>query len=230
MMVVDKPAGVVVHPAPGHRRTTLVEHLAERAGGSFEPLVVHRLDRDTSGLMLVAKSRAGPTAAPGADPPPRGRARVPGAGEGAPRRERRNDRDAARPRRAPANAYVVENRDAETGADPLHRRAIPRRVHPGPSAARDWADAPDPRPFRGDGPSGQRRSRVRRPAACSGSSGSSSTARGWRSRTPRAVAGSSCAPPCPRTSRRRSRDRNSVRRAGNRKFPGADPFYRVPAG
>jgi 23S rRNA pseudouridine1911/1915/1917 synthase len=56
MMLVDKPAGVVLQPAPGHRRTTLVEHLAERAGGAFEPLVVHRLDRDTSGLMLVAKS------------------------------------------------------------------------------------------------------------------------------------------------------------------------------
>jgi 23S rRNA pseudouridine1911/1915/1917 synthase len=55
LMVVDKPAGLVVHPAPGHRHVTLVELLADRAGGGWQPLVVHRLDRNTSGLMLVAK-------------------------------------------------------------------------------------------------------------------------------------------------------------------------------
>ncbi len=56
LLVVDKPPGLVVHPAPGHRRRTLVELLADRAGGRWTPLAVHRLDRDTSGLMLVAKS------------------------------------------------------------------------------------------------------------------------------------------------------------------------------
>jgi 23S rRNA pseudouridine1911/1915/1917 synthase len=55
MLVVDKPPGLVVHPAPGHRGTTLVELLAERAAGGWEPRAVHRLDRDTSGLMLVAR-------------------------------------------------------------------------------------------------------------------------------------------------------------------------------
>lgn len=55
LMVVDKPPGLVVHPAPGHRSVTLVELLADRAGTSWQPLVVHRLDRNTSGLMLVAK-------------------------------------------------------------------------------------------------------------------------------------------------------------------------------
>jgi 23S rRNA pseudouridine1911/1915/1917 synthase len=55
MLVVDKPPGLVVHPAPGHRGTTLVELLAERAAGRWEPRAVHRLDRDTSGLMLVAR-------------------------------------------------------------------------------------------------------------------------------------------------------------------------------
>jgi 23S rRNA pseudouridine1911/1915/1917 synthase len=54
LLVIDKPAGVVVHPAPGHRSKTLVEALAPE-GGSWRPHVVHRLDRDTSGLMLVAK-------------------------------------------------------------------------------------------------------------------------------------------------------------------------------
>src|SRR5688572_23763915 len=55
LIVVDKPPGLVVHPAPGHRGTTLVELLAERAPKEPEPRAVHRLDRDTSGLMLVAK-------------------------------------------------------------------------------------------------------------------------------------------------------------------------------
>jgi 23S rRNA pseudouridine1911/1915/1917 synthase len=57
LLIIDKPAGVVVHPAPGHRAQTLVEALADRAGHAWEPYVVHRLDRDTSGLMLVAKQK-----------------------------------------------------------------------------------------------------------------------------------------------------------------------------
>ena len=57
LWVIDKPPGLVVHPAPGHRSVTLVEWLAERYPGS-EPHAVHRLDRDTSGLMLVAKGPA----------------------------------------------------------------------------------------------------------------------------------------------------------------------------
>ena len=48
LVVVDKPAGLVVHPAPGHRTGTL----AQAVGGKL----VHRLDRDTSGLLVVAKS------------------------------------------------------------------------------------------------------------------------------------------------------------------------------
>jgi 23S rRNA pseudouridine1911/1915/1917 synthase len=55
LLVIDKPAGLVVHPAPGHRGVTLVELLAREAAGRWKPLAVHRLDRDTSGLMLVAK-------------------------------------------------------------------------------------------------------------------------------------------------------------------------------
>jgi 23S rRNA pseudouridine1911/1915/1917 synthase len=60
LLVVDKPAGVVVHPAPGHETGTLSQALASRgaAGGAeaWRPGIVHRLDRDTSGLMAVAKS------------------------------------------------------------------------------------------------------------------------------------------------------------------------------
>ena len=54
-VVVDKPPGLVVHPAPGHRGATLVELLAARGARRWDPHAVHRLDRDTSGLMLVAK-------------------------------------------------------------------------------------------------------------------------------------------------------------------------------
>jgi 23S rRNA pseudouridine1911/1915/1917 synthase len=59
LLVVDKPAGLVVHPAPGHRGPTLVQGLAGRAAGGEDPArpgIVQRLDRDTSGLMVVAKS------------------------------------------------------------------------------------------------------------------------------------------------------------------------------
>ena len=59
LLVVDKPAGVVVHPAPGHEHGTLVQGLLGRgiAGGhESRPGVVHRLDRDTSGLLIVART------------------------------------------------------------------------------------------------------------------------------------------------------------------------------
>jgi len=62
LAVLDKPAGLVVHPGPGHWDDTLVNVLAERGtelaaqGGAGRPGIVHRLDRDTSGLLLVAKT------------------------------------------------------------------------------------------------------------------------------------------------------------------------------
>jgi 23S rRNA pseudouridine1911/1915/1917 synthase len=59
LLVVDKPAGVVTHPAPGHRGPTLAEALAPLAAGGLHPEragIVHRLDRDTSGLLVVARS------------------------------------------------------------------------------------------------------------------------------------------------------------------------------
>jgi 23S rRNA pseudouridine1911/1915/1917 synthase len=61
LIVVDKPAGVVVHPARGHESGTLAQALADRAAGGEDPYragIVHRLDRDTSGLLVVAKSDA----------------------------------------------------------------------------------------------------------------------------------------------------------------------------
>jgi 23S rRNA pseudouridine1911/1915/1917 synthase len=58
LLVVDKPAGVVVHPARGHQTGTLSQALADRAGGGEADRagIVHRLDRDTSGLLVVARS------------------------------------------------------------------------------------------------------------------------------------------------------------------------------
>jgi 23S rRNA pseudouridine1911/1915/1917 synthase len=62
LLIIDKPAGVVVHPARGHRTGTLAQALAGRGaeGGaeSWRAGIVHRLDRDTSGLLVVAKSDA----------------------------------------------------------------------------------------------------------------------------------------------------------------------------
>jgi 23S rRNA pseudouridine1911/1915/1917 synthase len=60
LLVVDKPAGLVVHPAPGHAQGTLVHGLlaydVEGGGEPERPGIVHRLDRDTSGLLVVARS------------------------------------------------------------------------------------------------------------------------------------------------------------------------------
>jgi 23S rRNA pseudouridine1911/1915/1917 synthase len=59
LLIVDKPAGVVVHPGAGHATGTLVHGLLalDAAGGDEErPGIVHRLDRDTSGLLVVARS------------------------------------------------------------------------------------------------------------------------------------------------------------------------------
>jgi 23S rRNA pseudouridine1911/1915/1917 synthase len=60
LLVVDKPAGVVVHPARGHTTGTLAQALAGQAGGgeAGRAGIVHRLDRDTSGLLVVARSEA----------------------------------------------------------------------------------------------------------------------------------------------------------------------------
>ncbi len=61
LAVIDKPAGLVVHPAPGHRDDTLLNALAARAvqlagGAEGRAGIVHRLDKDTSGLLVVAKT------------------------------------------------------------------------------------------------------------------------------------------------------------------------------
>jgi 23S rRNA pseudouridine1911/1915/1917 synthase len=66
VVVIDKPAGMVVHPAPGHPRGTLANALVAHVpgisvGGSQRPGIVHRLDKDTSGLIVAAKTDRGRT-------------------------------------------------------------------------------------------------------------------------------------------------------------------------
>lgn len=64
LLVIDKPAGMTVHPSPGHTEHTLVNALLAHCpdlagiGGSLRPGIVHRLDKDTSGLLVVAKNDA----------------------------------------------------------------------------------------------------------------------------------------------------------------------------
>jgi 23S rRNA pseudouridine1911/1915/1917 synthase len=61
LAVIDKPAGLVVHPAPSHTGPTLVSELGDMLGGGEEaerPGIVHRLDKDTSGLLVVARNDA----------------------------------------------------------------------------------------------------------------------------------------------------------------------------
>ncbi len=65
LLVLSKPPGLVVHPAPGHWTGTLVHGLLHRwpnwqaPGGALRPGIVHRLDKDTSGIMVVARSQRG---------------------------------------------------------------------------------------------------------------------------------------------------------------------------
>jgi len=64
VLAINKPPGLVVHPAPGHRSGTLVNALLHRWGGAVEgldplrPGIVHRLDKDTSGVLIIARDTA----------------------------------------------------------------------------------------------------------------------------------------------------------------------------
>ena len=64
IIVIDKPAGRIVHPAPGHETDSITEELVKRCpsmagvGSAERPGVVHRLDQDTSGVMVFAKTQA----------------------------------------------------------------------------------------------------------------------------------------------------------------------------
>ena len=165
LLVVDKPAGIVVHPAGSTRTGTLVQglldHGAEGGDDDDRPGIVHRLDRDTSGLLVVARSaeafallqelirvrqvertyaalvRGTPQSASGRIDAPIGRDR---------RDRTRHSLDTPTPREAVTWFEVCETMRAPRAA----RRA-----------ARNRSDAPDPRPSRGDRAAGQRRPGLR---------------------------------------------------------------------
>ena len=172
LLIIDKPAGLVVHPSPGHTGGTLVNALlrataAASCGGIAgvqRPGIVHRLDRDTSGLLMVARHDAA-------------QASLDGPAQGAPHQE-----DVPGPRPAARSSAAVGRIEAPIGRDPKHRtrmavvpdgrpsvdrlprpRAV-RRLDAPRARPRDRADPPDPGPSRGDRPPGRRRPGLRRPA------------------------------------------------------------------
>ena len=73
LIIINKPAGMVVHPAPGHYTGTLVHALLHHCdrlagiGGVERPGIVHRLDKDTTGAIVVAKSDSRPSRFAGAN-------------------------------------------------------------------------------------------------------------------------------------------------------------------
>ncbi len=132
LLVADKPAGMVVHPAPGHEAGTLVHALLDHgiAGGhGRRPGVIHRLDRETSGLLIVARSEVAYrrlVATMSARRVERTyiallcrRAR---AGRG-------HHRRADRPSRARSSPHVRAQRAGENGGDALPRARSRRRLH-----------------------------------------------------------------------------------------------------
>ena len=142
LAVVDKPAGLVVHPAPSHQGPTLVDELAEILGGGEDPErpgIVHRLDKDTSGLLVVARDDEAHARSAGAGP---ARARSSASTwrwPGAARVAHRHDRRADRPRRAPAPPDGRLRRRLARGADPLQvLELLPARDLPG---GRAWRPA-----------------------------------------------------------------------------------------
>jgi 23S rRNA pseudouridine1911/1915/1917 synthase len=112
LLVVNKPAGMVTHPAHGSRDGTLVNALLAHAGAlPGEPLrggLVHRLDRDTSGLLLVAKTEARRSDAGRAMQKRYIEREYRGARRGVPERTRRHDRGRDRPR--PAQPPALRDR------------------------------------------------------------------------------------------------------------------------
>ena len=114
LLVVDKPAGVVVHPARRARERARSRRRwpAARAGGEdpSAPGIVHRLDRDTSGLLVVARSEDVHAALQQALRERRDHARVPRARRGPPAGAQRHDRRADRPRPPRAHADVHRHR------------------------------------------------------------------------------------------------------------------------
>ena len=142
LIVIDKPAGLVVHPAPGHAAGTLVNALIRHCGASLSgvggvkrPGIVHRLDKDTSGLLVVAKTDAAHRGLADlfADHGRTGslEARISGARLGRLRSECGQGRRVGRPRSAPSGENGGHERGARSARhDPLAARGKPRPGKP----------------------------------------------------------------------------------------------------
>jgi 23S rRNA pseudouridine1911/1915/1917 synthase len=125
LVVIDKPPGLVVHPAPGHEAGTLVNALLAHCqdlrgiGGELRPGIVHRIDKDTSGLLVVAKDDATMNAL------------------GADFKVHRIHRvyDALVVGRPPGSAGRI---DTLHGRDPRDRKKFTTRVKSGRRAVTDW--------------------------------------------------------------------------------------------
>ncbi len=152
------------------------------AGGDPErPGIVHRLDRDTSGLMVVARSDE---AYERLTELVRERAierTYLALVRGRPRSRRGQDRRADRPRPRRPDPDLARQRLAARGRDAFRGGGALSGARAAPGDARDGADAPDPRPSRGDRPAGRRRPDLRRRRSRR-STGSSCTPRSSRSR------------------------------------------------
>ena len=143
LVVVDKPAGLTVHPGAGARTDTLAAQLVTLgARGGYDPErpgIVHRLDRDTSGLLVAARSERAYAALQECDPPPRGRAPLPGARSRAPALAHGPYRRADRPRPPRPDEAFARHRRAARGGDPL--RGASRRCPSTRSSTCAWRRA-----------------------------------------------------------------------------------------
>ena len=183
---IDKPAGLVVHPGAGHRTGTLVDALAGKIAGGEpgRPGIVHRLDRDTSGLMVAARTQEAYELLTGLVREHALERTYTRARQGTAAFPHRADRGADRPRPRRPDARLARHRLAARRGHALRGRLelwpghALLRVHAG-----DGADAPDPRAPRRDRPARRRRSGLRR-APSRRSGGSSCTPRSSPSRIP----------------------------------------------
>jgi len=142
LIVVDKPAGLVVHPAAGHPRGTLVNAILYHCrdlggiGGALRPGIVHRLDKDTSGVMVVAKTErahAGLTAAFAAKSAAAGTARGAASAGATGGMLREYLGIAAPPPPSPAGALRTLH-----GRHPTDRKRFSSRVTSGKPAVTHW--------------------------------------------------------------------------------------------
>ena len=188
VLVIDKAAGMVVHPAAGNWSGTLLNALLARDPASAalpRAGIVHRLDKDTSGLMVVGRTLAAVTALTRAIAAREVQRRYLAIAHGAPAHERV---DASRRRsgairrcgRGWRSSRRARRRGPTSSASPRARRLRRAPLH-----AAQRPDAPDPRPPRGARPAAGRRPSLRRRAGARHGSARRSTPRCWRSRHPR---------------------------------------------